>query len=176
MQTHAQKHMAQYPARPTATPEILLKAAMEVEKDLAQWGNWADQCEGVGRALARISGGQHMNGYQLAKQLESDCALFDVDAEVVETLDSFGHEVDRLLTDLEKQWEHEHQVQPPHPIGTVLTDGPITGIYEHEAATYLVDHGRGRNCRLLIKYENAVTVAEHAVAQADKAQPVTLAC
>lgn len=158
MQTIAQQHMAQYPARPTATPEILLQAGKEIEEQLAEWGK---KEPGVAQALARICGGKHMNGYELAKQLEESHTLHHIDTETVDVLDNFSHEVDTLVTAQEKAWEHSNQVQPPHPIGTLLTVGTITGISEYHSAAYLVDEGRGLSHRLVVKYENAITAAEH---------------
>lgn len=166
MQTHAQKHMAQYPARPKATAEILLKAGQAIEEELSQHINWKGRCKGLATALAKISGAQHMNGYKLAKHLESDDSLYNIDMDAVEILDNFGAEVDELVQEQETQWAHDNNVQPPHPIGTVLTIGTITGIYEYSPALYKVDEGKGENCLLLIKYENAITPAEYTATQA----------
>lgn len=161
MQTQAQQHMAQYPARPTATPEILLKAGQEIEEELAQWGNWATQCHGLGKELARITDGPNMNGYELAKHLERMCVLTDIDAEAVEVLDDFGPTVDQLVTTLGKRWERTHKVQPPHPIGTVLTVGTITGICEYHPAAFLVKRPNDdSSARRVVEYENAITPQE----------------
>ncbi|WP_312569117.1 hypothetical protein [Comamonas sp.] len=172
MQTLAQKHMAQYPARPTATPEILLQAGKEIEEQLDEWGK---KDPGVAQALTRICGGKHMNGYELAKQLEASHTLSHIDTETVEVLDNFSHEVDTLVTALEKEWERSNQVQPPHPIGTLLIEGTITGISEHNPAAYLVDEGKGHSYRLAVKYENAITATEHAQ-RLTKANVIALAC
>lgn len=172
MQTLAQKHMAQYPARPTATPEILLQAGKEIEEQLAEWGK---KDPGVAQALARIHDGQHMNGYELAKQLEESHTLCHIDTETVEVLDNFSHEVDTLVTAQEKEWERCNQVQPPHPIGTLLTEGTITGVSELHTAAYLVDEGKGLSQRLVVKYENAITATEHAQ-RITKANVIALAC
>ena len=160
MQTYAQQHMAKYPPRPTATHEILLQAGAEVEKELNRWAHWK---------------GQRMNGYELAKELERSCMLFDVDTAAVEVLDNFSYEVQQRMTELQRQWERAHQVQPPHPIGTQLKEGRITGISPYAPATYHVDWGHGES-RLLVRYEDAVTAEEHHTVTASKPQPLALTC
>lgn len=175
MQTYAQQHMAKYPPRPQVTREILLQAGAEVEKELNQWANWHGQCTGLAQALARIPGAQHLNGYELAKELERSCVLFDIDTAAVEVLDNFSHEVEQRMTALQRQWERTHQVQPPHPIGTQLKEGRITGISPYDPATYYVDWGHGES-RLLVRYEDAVTAEEHHIVTASKPQPLALTC
>ena len=175
MQTYAQQHMAKYPPRPQVTREILLQAGAEVEKELNQWANWHGQCAGLAQALARIPGAQHLNGYELAKELERSCVLFDIDTEAVEVLDNFSYEVEQRMTELQRQWERAHQVQPPHPIGTQLKEGRITGISPYAPATYHVDWGHGES-RLLVRYEDAVTAEEHHTVTASKPQPLALTC
>lgn len=175
MQTYAQQHMAKHPPRPQVTREILLQAGAEVEKELNQWANWHGQCTGLAQALARIPGAQHLNGYELAKELERSCVLFDIDTAAVEVLDNFSHEVEQRMTELQRQWERAHQVQPPHPIGTQLKEGRITGISPDGPATYHVDWGRGES-RLLVRYEDAVTAEEHHIVTASKPQPLALTC
>ena len=162
MQTFATKHMAQYPARPTVTQQMLLQAGKEVEEELNTWVNWKNKCSGLAEALSRIPGAEHMNGYALARALEDNFALIDPDVDAVEVLDSFSFEVDQLLNDQCAQWERDNNVQPPYPIGTQLKQGLITGIHEHDAATYLVDEGHGTTRRLVLKYEDAITAAEAA--------------
>lgn len=175
MQTYAQQHMAKYPPRPQVTREILLQAGAEVEKELNRWANWKGQCQGLAKALARIPGGQHMNGYELAKELEYSGTLYGIDSEAVEVLDNFSYEVQQRMTELQRQWERAHQVQPPHPIGTQLKEGRITGISPYAPATYHVDWGRGES-RLLVRYEDAVTAEEHHIVTTSKPQPLALTC
>lgn len=175
MQTYAQQHMAKYPPRPQVTREILLQAGAEVEKELNQWANWHGKCAGLAQALARIPGAQHLNGYELAKELERSCVLFDIDTAAVEVLDNFFYEVQRRMTELQRQWERAHQVQPPHPIGTQLKEGRITGISPYAPATYHVDWGHGES-RLLVRYEDAITAEEHHIVTASKPQPLALTC
>lgn len=175
MQTYAQQHMAKYPPRPQVTREILLQAGAEVEKELNQWANWHGKCAGLAQALARIPGAQHLNGYELAKELERSCVLFDIDTAAVEVLDNFSYEVQQRMTALQRQWERAHQVQPPHPIGTQLKEGRITGISPYAPATYHVDWGHGES-RLLVRYEDAVTAEEHHTVTASKPQPLALTC
>ena len=159
MQTFAMKHMAQYPVRPQATPEILFRAGRELEAELRSWGHWQDLARGVAPALSQIANAQEMNGYELAKHLESTGALYKPDAQAVEVLDTFGYEVELITAELAEQWVREYQIQPPHPVGTLLREGVIVGIADDAPATYLVDIGRG-DAQLLIPYEEAVTVKE----------------
>lgn len=168
MQTHAQKHMAQYPARPTATPEILLKAGMEIENELNQFANWRDRCKGLGQALSRIVGGENMNGYELAKQLESNLALHGIDGDAVEVLDGFGYTAKQLITKEQLKWAKKNKITPPFPVGTRLASGTIRAIYPYQAACYEVDVGNGQYFPL-IDFEKAVSAKEQQQATAPAA-------
>jgi len=47
--------------------------------------------------------------------------------------------------------------QPPMPIGTMTTQGKITGIYEHDAACYQIRENGETNesRRLIVRFEDA---------------------
>lgn len=159
MKTLAQTHMEQYPPRPQATQDDFLNAARQVEKNLNQYADWKDDCNGLATAIAAIPGAHHMDGYALAKALERTMTLFDPDAIAVEELNAYGTLVSNLLERRQMQWAGENKVQAPHPIGTKLTQGTITDLNKYGSAEYLVDFGH-RHARQVIKYEDAVTQQE----------------
>ena len=55
------------------------------------------------------------------------------------------------------QWEKECEIKTPLPVGTMTTRGEITGIYEHEAACYLIrENGEtDESRRLIVRFEDA---------------------
>ncbi len=114
------------PRRPLVTPDMKLAAARE----LARHNNWDDtQARDIARAFNRFD-----DGYELAKKLEGSYG-WDIGVMEVEALDCMGSEVDKLHREACKAWVKEHNIQPPHPIGTMTTRGEITGICEYEPAT-----------------------------------------
>lgn len=106
--------------------------------------------------LARVCRHAHMDGYELAKELDTICG-WSPTAQDVETLDNFGHEVREAHRQACIAWARENDVQPPLPIGTMTTRGEITGISEYDGATYLVREPGGKEPtrRLLIRFEDA---------------------
>ncbi|MEZ2771571.1 hypothetical protein [Comamonas jiangduensis] len=149
MQTHAQKHMAQYPVRPSVTKEILLKAAQELLEEL--------ELDEDPNQLASIYA-HWMDGYELAKRLDLDHG-WSVDAQLVEYLDEFRSNVESKNEHACKAWAQDNNVQPPHSIGTQLHEGKIAGVSPYHPAAYLVDHGR-TDSKLIINFENAITPQE----------------
>lgn len=135
--------------RPTLTKELLAATAAA----FCERNGWdADQAAD----LARVCHSQHMDGYALARALERTC-YWDPTAQDVETLDSFGYDLREALRQARIAWARDNNIQPPLPIGTMTTRGQITGIYEHDGATYMVrENGctqQGRH--LLVKFEDA---------------------
>lgn len=159
MKTLAQKHMEQYPPRPQATQDDFLNAARQVEKNLNQYADWKEDCNGLAVAIAALPGAHLMNGYALAKALERTMSLFDPDAIAVEELNVYGPLVKNLQKRRQTQWACENKVQAPHPIGTKLREGMITDLNNYGSAEYLVDYGH-RHARRIIKFEDAVTQQE----------------
>lgn len=134
--------------RPKVTQEMIVQAAQK----LAAENRWdADQAAEVAAEYRT-----HMDGYQLAKELDSRhgwrISVMDVDA--LDCMDSEVREIHRAAC---LAWAKEHDVQPPLPIGTMTTRGEITGIYEHDAAYYKVREPGETNDsrRLLVKFEDA---------------------
>lgn len=145
--------MNKYPKRPTATREIILKIAADVAIEL---GESADCAEDIADAYMDCG----PDGFRMAKEL--DFNGWDLSAGDIETLDGMQWDVSRTVTELEKAWVEENNIQPQLEIGTAIKEGVITGIYEHQPAYYMV---KERGCtndgrHLLIKFENAQEVAK----------------
>ena len=135
------------PKRPAVSDEMIVTAATK----LAATSGWDhEQALDIASVYRR-----YMDGYELAKALESDCC-WDISVLDVEALDCMGSEVDSLHNEACKQWAEAYNIQPPLPIGTMTTRGEITGIYEHGAACYLVrENGSDERRRLIIRFEDA---------------------
>lgn len=134
--------------RPKITPEMIAEAARKLAADNG-WG--ADQAADIAKVYR-----SHMDGYGLAKELESR-HLWDIGVIEVEALDCMDGEVRAIHRAACKEWAKEHDIQPPLPIGTMTTRGEITGIYEHDAACYLIraDGEANESRRLIVRFEDA---------------------
>lgn len=134
--------------RPTVTQEMIEKAAQKLALNY-EWNE--DNVTDIVKFYRN-----NMDGYKLAKRLESyagwDITVSDVDA--LDCIDSMVHDILRLAG---LQWEKECDIQPPLPVGTMTTRGEITGIYEHEAACYLIRENGETNesRRLIMRFEDA---------------------
>ena len=135
--------------RPQVTKEMISEAA----KALCKRNHWDDdQAADIASVYEH-----HMDGYELAKALEDDCC-WAIRVTDVDTLDCMSSKVDDLHRAACRKWADENNIQPPLPVGTMLTIGEITGIYEHAAASYLVNvHGNtDPNRRRIVRFEDAV--------------------
>lgn len=95
-----------------------------------------------------------MDGYELA--LELNRYGWDVSRDEMEELDGIDRGVRERLKEAEAAWFAANPVEPPFPIGTKITHGLITGIYEYEPARYLVKvPGTPDSQRRIIKFEDA---------------------
>ena len=107
--------------------------------------------------LARVFHGTHMDGYELAKELESRCC-WSPTAQDVETLDNFSSAVREAHRQACIAWARDANVQPPLPIGAMTTRGEITGIYAYDGACYEIrkpgDADPTR--RYIVRFEDAV--------------------
>jgi hypothetical protein len=103
----------------------------------------------------------YMDGYELGRELEK-YHMWEVDMQVAEDLDSVGSVVREWVEKLRTEWAAAWDIQPPHPIGTRLTKGVITGINTYSAATYEVqeDAPRFPGSKLLVKFEDAQKLME----------------
>ena len=132
--------------RPKVTKEMILEAATKIAANL----------EGDAETIAEYY--EHpMDGYQLAKELDRN-AYWDLTMSDVEELDGMSSIVERLHSEAEKKWFSENDIQPPLPIGAVIKQGVIDGVYEHAAARYKVkETGCTQEGRfLLVKFVDAV--------------------
>ena len=130
--------------RPTVTREMVLSVAHKIGGALSK--EWAEDIAD--------NYSQHMDGYQLARAIDS-CG--DLSMQDVEELDRIPSLVDQSLRAAEKQWAAENNITPKLEIGTVISNGVIAGVCEYSAARYLVkEHGCMKDGRyLLMKFEDA---------------------
>lgn len=134
--------------RPKVTKDMIAVAA----KNLAADNGWdEDQAADIAKVYH-----SHMDGYELAKALELSC-YWDITVMDVVALDAMDTVVRELHRAACKVWSQEHNIQPPLPIGTMTTKGEITGIYEHDAACYLIrEIGETSDSRkLIVRFEDA---------------------
>lgn len=133
--------------RPKVTPEMIAQAAQK----LAAENGW--DAEQVADVAKHWRG--YMNGYELAKDLDTYCG-WEIDVSDVEALDCMGSEVREIHRAACLTWEKEHDVQPPLPIGTMTTRGEITGISTYDAAAYLIRENGETNesRRLIVRFED----------------------
>ena len=85
--------------------------------------------------LARVCDNAYMDGYELAKALDSMCGWLPT-AQDVETLDNFGCNLREEHRQACIAWARDNNVPPPILVGTITTQGEITGIYAHDGACY----------------------------------------
>lgn len=134
--------------RPKVTKDMIAEAAMILAAD----NGWdEDQAADIAKVYR-----SHMDGYELAKALESSCwwSISVMDVETLDCMDDTVREIHRAAC---KVWAQEHNIQPPLPIGAITTKGEITGIYEHDAACYLIrEPGETNDSRkLIVRFEDA---------------------
>lgn len=146
--------------RPKLTKELIAATAATFA---AREGWDADQAAD----LARVCTSPHMDGYELAKALDSVC-YWQPTAQDVETLDNFGSELREAHRQACIAWARDCNVQPPLQIGTMTTKGEITGIYAHDGACYEIrapgDSDATR--RYIVRFEDARAVEGAAVGAA----------
>ena len=135
--------------RPKLTTELIAIAAVA----FCERNGWdADQAGD----LARVCRNERMDGYELAKALDSMCGWMPT-AQDVETLDNFGCILREELRQACITWARECNVQPPLPVGTMTTQGAITGIYAHDGACYEIQKQGDTepNRRYIVRFEDA---------------------
>lgn len=138
--------MKQIPDRPKADHAMILAACTAVAEKL----DGAD-AETIAKYYCR-----GMDGFELAKELDKS-AYWDTTREDMEALDEVDWLVDKAERDAVRAWAEEHKPEPPFPVGTRVTEGVITGIYDYDPACYLVreDDCQDESRRRIIKFENA---------------------
>jgi len=136
------------PKRPTRIcGNGIIEAAREIATDLARAGQIpsGETEEGIAAEIAHV-GEWHMNGYELAKELDNRYS-WDIDADIVETLDGWSHVCRKQLIIIQRKWVEENDITPPYPDGTRVraryggdwVDGKIDGVYGRGVAQYLID-------------------------------------
>lgn len=135
--------------RPQITFEMKLEAARQV----------ATKLDGADAETIAKTWQPHMDGYELARELDKNY-YWDLTRDEMEQLDDMGEIVNDLLSEAEKQWFEENNIQPPLPIGTRIKEGVIAGIDKYGVARYLVKENGciDPNRHLLIKFEAAEAV------------------
>jgi hypothetical protein len=142
--------------RPTLTQDMKLVAANKVVEMLN--GNEVTAAQ-VAQCFQL-----HMDGFELAKELERECNcdfIFD-EVEILDQMNSHAYDV---LLQAEKQWALENDIKPPHEIGARTTEGTITGISQYSPASYEIkpygqDDESCGNRRRIVKFEHVELKAE----------------
>lgn len=133
-------------------PKITSEFVAEVAAKFCEKNRWSEE-QAADLADAYDS---HMDGYELAKALESNC-YWDISVDDVETLDTFGFLVGEAHRKACLEWAQANNIQPPFPVGTMTTRGEITGVSEYDGATYLIREPNEKpdsSRRLLVKFED----------------------
>lgn len=136
----------------TQRPKVTLEMITQAAQKLATENGWdAEQVADVAKHWR-----SYMDGYELAKELDSYCSWVIVTADV-EALECMGSEVSEIHRQACLKWAVENEIKPPLPIGTMTTKGEIVDIYRHNAACYLIrEHGETNDSRrLIVKFEDA---------------------
>lgn len=148
------------PPRPTLDPEMIKAAA---EKLVSQpYFPLDDIGVSKGEAIEHLACcyRHHMDGYELAKELD-DQHGWQIGSMLVCELDAMSGIVSDIVEEAERNWVKECNIQPPLPVGAELDAGVITGICDHRPACYLVKmHGDGPDeqtghRRRIIQFEDA---------------------
>lgn len=153
--------------RPRYTPEIGLAAARETVEELQKAGllEKDDDLERCAADLAK-HGRQHMDGYEIAKALDSYCH-WDCNLDMAQILDGFGWAATQLVVEAQKAWAEKNAIQPPLPIGTHVKIksgelGTLDEVYKYGAAQYCVKLDKDlkaeppTNSRRIVNFEDCV--------------------
>lgn len=149
------------PPRPTLTPDMIKAAADKLVSQpcfpLDDIG--ASKDEAIKELVDCYR--HHMNGYELAKALDDDHG-WNISSMVVDDLECMGYFASDMLTEAERAWVAECNIQPPLPVGAELDIGVITDIADHHSpGCYLVkEYGQESDSetgcrRLIVKFEDA---------------------
>jgi hypothetical protein len=142
-------HEGEQMERPKITRELIAATASAF---CARNGWDANQAVDLGKVYR----GGHMDGYALAKALDDGCG-WSIQAHDVDTLDCFFGDVREAHRQACITWASDNNVQPPLPVGTMTTQGEITGIYAHDAACYeiLKQGDTDPTRRYIVRFEDA---------------------
>lgn len=132
----------------TPTDEVIMKAALDTAKELAQWSEIKDnEIEAKAKDIAAVTTGMHQNAYEICKNLDAR-HYWEINAQIVEVMDGYTHRLEKYRDEYIKQWILEMGVKPPFEVGTRVTwnggkTGVISGIYTHRPATYAIKDDDG---------------------------------
>ena len=135
--------------RPKLTKELITVTAAAF-CEASGWG--PDQAAD----MASVCRSAHMDGYELAKELDRMCGWMPT-AQDVETLDNFGCPLREALRQARITWARDNNVQPPLPVGAMTTHGEIIGIYAHDGACYEIRNpvDADPTRRYIVRFEDA---------------------
>ncbi len=146
------------PPAPKRTAEMVQAAVLAyIERQKFKWGNPDDAASDIVEVYR-----DGMDGYELAKCLESDYGWDSLCLQDAEDLDSISSVVRDAEEAARKEWVDQWDIKPSLAIGTHIQQGVIAGVSEYMAARYLVKEygciqdGRHR----IVKFEDAVIAAK----------------
>lgn len=159
------------PARPSCRDPILIKmAAKQMALTLCESGAMGPgehDIDGMADDLAACPSWHRDDGYKFASYLDHH-HHWDCDFAIAEHLDDFSYVLDRVVTDAERLWAAENNIQPPFPNGTRVRFGAETGIidkvYKHGVARYAIavdgdpDAHGAKHSRRIVKFEDVTAV------------------
>ena len=152
--------------RPRAlTADQKLAVARDVAADLEKYGHIEKHEVDAHAADIAKCGGAHMDGYQLAKELDNRC-YWDYSFDMAEVLNGWSYAYDRALDSEQKAWAEREGISPTLTVGTRVKTargecGEISGVYEHGAAKYLVKiDGTTDTSRRVINFEDCAPIVE----------------
>lgn len=143
---------------PTVTPDMVLRAARWLINRRAMS---VPDTESAAQDIAQVYS-IGLDGYTLARALETTMGWKMVNTETVNDLDALETVVQQELTMARRRWVKDNDIRPPFPDGTHLVQGKIVNVYEFSPATYRV---RERGCAvlgrdLLVNFEDAIPIAK----------------
>lgn len=118
--------------------------------------------------LIKVAGDNvNADGYDIAHDLERRF-WWAPNAAIVEALDEWSSHASDALHEMEKAWAAEHNIQPPHPIGTMVSfhggrnRGEITGLSGYHAAKYeiLADNETQPSRRYIAAFELVTPIGD----------------
>jgi hypothetical protein len=144
--------------RPKISEGIIEEAARLTSVEMCEHDATLDE-EELAEAIVE-SYSHHMNGFELAKEMDDD-GWGGITAMFVESLDMMSDFVREVHAEAQRKWAAWQNIKPPHPIGTLTTRGEITGISEYHPAAYAVKEpgqvdGENGTRRLIVNFEDVV--------------------
>jgi hypothetical protein len=152
----ALEQIKKHPAPECNKDSVKQAVAAWIESNDFRWAG--DSPESAAEDIADVFR-RGMDGYEIARDLEKYQDWFDLDLQIAEELDGVDSVVREWMHKARSDWVKAWNIQPPFPIGTVITRGVIDGISEHTPAQYLVKTSGDQVARwgglLLLNFEDA---------------------